>query len=200
ATIDAPLSTTKYSCTVATNGACGHPVDSPYRLIAGPPTPAVTFMKPDAAPATTAPGVPRSTRARSLASTATSATRTSPPAVSASTGAGRERATQAPGTTAATAGTARKSALRTSTARQVWPSTTTFVARLSALASSTPVNGPRRSTRNGALTSAKPSPVSRCVPAPTSTATPTRTSSATPGSATPGDVADRSEEHTSELQ
>src|SRR5690606_22709474 len=104
---EAPLTTAKYNWAVATNDRCSHAVDRAYNVIAGPPTPAVTFMNPDRPPAATPPPRPRKTRIRSELTTARMARNATEPTTTDNTGPETVRANQAPGAIATAAGTAR---------------------------------------------------------------------------------------------
>src|SRR6478672_2721090 len=145
--------------------------------MAGPPTPAVTFMKPLAPPATTAPPVPRRTLARSLSTTADSATMTVRPMMTMRGASGTFRATYAPRGSVARAGTTRSRALRHSGSRHRVTKTTQLTTSPRRFDRTTPSKGPATSTSSGAHTRAKPTPVTRWVRAPATTPSGSSTSS-----------------------
>lgn len=129
-------------------------------------------MNPPAAPAATAPRVPRSAGSRVPRMTTTTATVTSAPMNASSAAGGNRRATQLPTGTVSAAATHNGTMARGRTRRHPPASPTTQMAPAAQFARTTPWVGPSSSTSAGTATSAKPIPVSHCTQDPNSTIPP----------------------------
>src|SRR5690606_863248 len=84
-------------CRVAAKETCAHREATPYTLSAGPPTPAETFMKPEANPSPIIGPRPRISPTRAATNEAEIPPITATPTTTSSTGAGTVSATHAPG-------------------------------------------------------------------------------------------------------
>src|SRR5262245_47200700 len=167
---DTPDWTMKLTWAVAANALCSHPVATAYTVSAGPPTPAVAVMNPDASPVATFVVGPASNLIREVNATRAIPSRMRPPMSTCSRSFGSARDTSTPGTTPTRPARTSVHTRPRSTLRQVEASVVAATTTANTFARTTPWYGPTRSTSSGVAINAKPMPLTRCTPAPTRTA------------------------------